>query len=483
MVIAARLFTGGALSSLLIMGLILVPFPTGWEVGTAIVGLQETGFRDVIFLGDCQGYSVTTGTVVIGPRTFLGPGPSECLTGGNSWNIDIDQRYWGRPSLTITTQQPKHTDAGGEPTVHSQPADTRTVTRQRDTWQLDRHIFMFEFQVNTVADVQKKNCFYFEGCNFWHETSAFVPNFDTDALRAGGEQVSLNGLPFDGSSLILFSLNPWQGARTIPENTVMFDQWVGIMQATVFKVENGKVPNAPGSQDFPWAVEKLIAVGGQPNMFTVQGEGLAETQFGTAILDSKIPQSVLIELPYKLTAGAAKESNSFGNFKGIAPINVYAKYVVRVDALLVTGYTPQLDYIDANSNGVRDLGEFTFIDKNNDNRWTLGIDEAVEGTPPQPDSTPTITADDPVSEELPAPPPSGLQTGCPPNCPVTIQPPPDIFFPSCNFFDLECRLANWQKFPFDLGTTFAPPLPFIIIAVAIFAGLTFMGVARGRRGR
>ena len=307
MVIAARLFTGGALSSLLIMGLILVPFPTGWEVGTAIVGLQETGFRDVIFLGDCQGYSVTTGTVVIGPRTFLGPGPSECLTGGSSWNIDLDFKNFYRPSLTITTQQPKHTDAGGEPTSHDQPADTRTVTRQRDTWQLDRHIFMFEFQVNTVADAVATRCvrnaLLQEVCVFDHETSAVIGCFPTLATICG-----INGLPFDGSSLILFSINPWQGARTIPENTILFDQWVGIMQATVFKVENGKVPNAPGSQDFPWAVEKLIAVGGQPNMFTVQGEGLAETQFGTAILDSKIPQSVLIELPYKLTAGAAMKT-------------------------------------------------------------------------------------------------------------------------------------------------------------------------------
>src|SRR3972149_7095375 len=101
MPIAARLFTGGALSSLLIMGLFLVPFPTGWEVGTAIVGLKELGFQDTIITSDCKGHSSSTGEVNIDPRSGL---VSECSLGGNSWNIDIDQRYWGRPSLTITTQ-------------------------------------------------------------------------------------------------------------------------------------------------------------------------------------------------------------------------------------------------------------------------------------------------------------------------------------------------------------------------------------------
>lgn len=501
--VIARLFTGGALSSLLIMGLILIPFPTGWEVGAAIVALKPIDYPNTLFTGDCKARSTETGEIVINLLT-------ECSLGGNSWNIDVDAKETARPSLTITTQQPRHTDAGGEPTPHSQAADTRTVTRQRDTWNLDRHIFMFEFQVNTVADVAKKSCFFVlfggEACNFNHETSAFVPTYVIDPT--GRTRTSNNGLPFDGSSLILFSINPWQGVRTTPENTIMFDQWVGIMQATVFRVENGKVPNAPGSQDFPWAVEKLLPVGGQPNMFSIQGEGLEQTQFGTASLDNRIPRQVIVELPYRLTAGAAKESFFGGGFKGIAPINVFAKYVVRMDVLVVTGYTPQLDYIDSNNNRIKDPGEFTYIDKNNDNLWTVGIDEAVEGTPPSPpppgitivdtksstvkeaDGTATTTtvvkysdgtSTTTINREIAPPPPSDLQTGCPPNCPPTIQPPPDIFFPSCNFFDLECRLANWQKFPFDLGTTFALALPFIAIAVIVLVAIVLIGARR--RGR
>lgn len=486
MVVGARLFSGGLLSSLLIMGLVLVPFPTGWEVGIALVGLKPVDYTNAIITGDCKARNTETGEIVIN-------GFSECNLGGNSWNIDVDAKNSGRPSLLIITQQPRHTDAGGEPSSHDQPADSRIVTRQRDTWYLDRHIFMFEFQVHTVADSVVKKCFYIEGCSFDHETSALVPNFSSDILR-GTVEVSNNGVPFDGSSLILFSINPWQGIRIPAEGTIRFDQWAGIMQATIFRVDKGKVPDAPGSQDFPWAVEKLIAEGGQPNMFKLTGEGLERTDFATASLDNRIPQQVLVELPYKLTAGAAVKRNLFGNYNGLAPINVFAKYVVRMDVLVVTGLTPQLDYIDSNENNVRDTGEFTFIDKNNNDLWDLGIDEAVEGTPPQPASTgPEPCAEGfgraadgncyKVSDELATPPPSGLQTGCPPNCPITIQPPPDIFFPSCNFFDLECRLANWQKFPFDLGTTFALALPIIAIAAIVIIGLTAFGIARGRRGR
>lgn len=481
MVIAARLFTGSLLSSLLIMGLVLVPFPTGWEVGTAIVGLRVANHPQV-FPGDCNGYNPETGEIEITKAQF-----SDCRTGGNSWTIDFDAANSLRPSLLITTQQPRHTDAGNNPTPHDQPADSRTVTRLRDTYYIDRHIFMFEFQVVTVAASVVKKCFYVEGCSFDHETSAFVPNFTSDILR-GTLEVSNNGQPFDGSSLMLFSINPWQGIRVAPENTIRFDQWVGIMQATVFRVEGAKVPNAPGSQDFPWAVENLASEGSQPNMFSIQGEGLGRTDFGTVPLDIRIPSQVLIELPYKLTAGAAMKRNVFGNYNGLAPINVYAKYVVRVDVAVVTGWTPQLDYVDANNNGVLDAGEFAFIDKNNDNRWTVGIDEAVSGTPPAPPPAPapdpqttTTTSDDPVSTDAPSPAPSGLQTGCPPNCPSTIQPPPDIFFPSCNFFDFECRLANWSKFPTDLGLAFGFLLPIIAIVAIAFIAITFFGIAVGRR--
>ena len=481
MPVVGRLFTGGALSSLLIMGLFLVPFPTGWEVGIAVVGLRNS-INGRIYAGDCQAYDAETGQAITTVWGTLLRGATQCRTGANNWDIDIDSRDYGSPTLHIVTQQPRHTDAGGEPTTHDQPADTRTVTRQRDTFYLDRHIFMFEYQVNTVADAIATQCIrnalLQEVCVFDHETSAVIGCFPTLASICGR-----NGSPFDGSSLILFGINPWQSIRQPAEGTVRFDQWVGIMQATVFRVENGKVPDAPGSQDFPWAVEKLLAEGGQPNMFVLNGTGLSSTSFGTAGVDARIPQRVLVELPYKLTAGAAIKTVLGGGVNGLAPINVFAKYVVRMDVLVTTGFTPQLDYIDANNNNVRDQGEFTFIDKNQDNRWTLGIDEAVEGTPPPPDSTPTVTGDDPVSDELPAPPPSGLQTGCPPNCPVTIQPPPDIFFPSCNFFDLECRLSNWQKFPFDLGLGLSLALPFIVIAVAIFAGLAFIGIARRGRGR
>ncbi len=486
MVVQARLFTGVLLSALLSSGLILVPFATGWEVGTAIVGVKELDYTNTIFTSNCKGYDSETEAIISGQSLgYL----AECSTGASTWTIDVDFRNFGRPSLLMTTQQPRHTDAGGEPTTHDQPADTRIVTRQRDTFYLDRHIFMFEFQVHTVADVIQKNCYFIEGCSFDHETSAIVPNFSTDILR-GTVEYSHNGQPFDGSSLILFGINPWQGIRQPPDGTIRFDQWAGIMQATVFWVENGKIPDAPGSQDFPWAVEKLIAEGGQPNMFTLQGDTQSLTSFGTVGVDARIPQRVLIELPYKLTAGAAMKRNAFGNYNGLAPINVFAKYMVRVDVLVTTGWTPQLDYIDANNNGVLDTGEFTFIDKNNDNKWTLSIDEAVSGIPPSPPPAPAIdpattttTMDDPVSKEQPAPAPSGLQTGCPPNCPVTIQPPTDIFFPSCNFFDLECRLANWSKFPFDLGTTFALALPIIAIIAVVFIGLIVLKAAGGKRGR
>jgi len=508
--VGARLFSGILLSALLSTGLFLVPFPSGWEGGIAIVGLTAVDQPNIIYTSNCKGYSSETEEVLITSLT-------ECSTGGNKWTVDIDSKNIGRPTLVIETQQPRHTDAGDNPTDPNNPAASVQVTRGRDTFFIDRHIFMFEFQVKTVADTVATRCvrnaLLQEVCVFDHETSAVIGCFPTLATICGH-----NGAPFNGASLVLFTINPWSGARTYPENTIHFDQWVGVMQATVFKVEAGKVPNAPGSQDFPWAAEGMVDEGAQPNMFYLNGTdggffqiGSVESlvrEFGTVPLDKRIPQQVLIELPYKLTAGAAMKTAAGGGYTGLAPINVFAKYIVRVDAAIVTGWTPQLDYLDANNDGVLNTGEFAFIDKNQDNKWTVGIDEAVQGTPPAPpppdcketsrfsktefDGTMVTTVITTCSDgstkteifrETPSKSPSAPTVFCPPLCPTTIQPPGDIFFPSCNFFDLECRLANWQKFPFDLGLGLSLALPLIIIAAAIFAGLAFIGVARGRRGR
>jgi len=528
--VGARLFTGVLLSALLSTGLFLVPFPTGWEGGIAIVGLTAVDQPNIIYTSNCKGYSSLTEEILIASLT-------ECGTGGNKWTVDIDSKNSGRPTLVIETQQPRHTDAGNNPTDSNIAAASIEVTRGRDTFFIDRHVFMFEFQVKTVADSVISHCFYVEGCSFDHETSAYVPNFTTDPLR-GTVEISRNGAAFNGASLVLFSINPWSGARIYPENTVHFDQWVGIMQATIYKAtpsagkedclscSEGKVPNAPGSGDFPWAVEGMVDEGAQPNIFYLNGieggffqigsiESLVQ-EFGTVPLDRRIPQQVLIELPYKLTAGAAMKKNFFGNYNGLAPINVFAKYIVRVDVAIVTGWTPQLDWLDSNNNGVLDQGEFAFIDKNQNNKWDLGVDEAVQGTPPAPlppdcketsrfsktetigdpstgttETTATtviITCSDGSSKteiyrETVSKPPSSVTVGCPPLCTTTIQPPGDIFFPSCNFLDLECRLNNWRLFPFDLGTSFALLLPLIAIVAIVLIGVTVLGTVRGRRGR
>lgn len=401
----------------------------------------------------------------------------ECSTGASNWRIDVDEQFSGRPSLFIETSPVRHTNFQGVQTDNGLAVESRTVTRQRDTYFLDYHVFLFDFRVRTVADVKATTCIrnflLQEVCVFDHETSATIGCFPTLATICGN-----NGKLFDGSSLVAFFVNPWQGARIAPEDTIRFGQWVGIMQAIIFEAEAGFDTKVP--QDSPGSATAVLAKNAAANMFTVQGEGLPNFQFGTASLDDDIPQLVLVELPYRLLPGADLTVAPGSGFSALVPSNVNVHYIVRMDVLLVTGWQPQLDYIDSNSNGVRDIGEFTFIDRNNDNRWTLGIDEAVEGTPPVPLAEPTTTtADDPTSKEIPV-----IQPEDPPQTGSQLQelgPIPDVTVPApCEFWNISCWFTTAFNFPTvsNIMGLIVAVILLVTIAIAISA---LIGVRR--RGR
>ena len=217
----------------------------------------------------------------------------------------------------------------------------------------------------------------------------------------------------------------------------------------------------------------VLARNAAANMFTLQGQGQPNFQFGTASLDDSIPQIVLVELPYKLLAGADWTASLGGGYSSLVPIDYNVHYIVRMDVLLVTGWQPQLDYIDGNGNGVRDAGEFTFIDKNEDNRWTLGIDEAVEGTPPSVQQATTT----PSSESPPVQPESPPQTG---SQLAELGPIPDFRSPSpCEFWNLSCFFNNAINFP-SISSLFSLLTVLAVIVVLVFGASIFLGRRRGR---
>ena len=467
MAIARVLIPGGIAGTLLVGLLIAVPFASGWEVATSIEALTVNVSPGLTVTGECKIINNETGEEV---QTRFG----ECATGPSNWQIDISDQYWGTPSLFIESTPPKHTDFQGVQTENDKFVEQRTVTRQRDTYYLDYHVFMFEFRVKTEADVRVLECSATgQACIFDQETAYAAGGGDClSDLPGVNVRCGRGGVAFAGSSFIAFYINPWQGARVAPEDTIRFGQWAGVMQAIVFDANAGAVqPAIP--QDVPGLAVNILDDGAAANMFTLQGGGLPRFQFGTATLDDSIPQLVLIELPYKLLPGADITVGALGGVRQIVPADMFVSYKVRVDVLLVTGWQPQLDYIDSNSNGTRDTGEFTFIDKNEDNLWTAGTDEAVEGTPPSAQEATTTQS----SESPPIQPESPPQTGS------RIEPlglPEDFRFPApCEFFNVACWFNTAINFP-SVTSIVGLLTVLAVIVVLIFGASIFLGRRRGR---
>lgn len=451
--------------------MVAIPFASGWEVADSIEALTVNDQPRLSYTSDCKAYDQSGQQV----RPFLGVGPpspsqlplSECSTGASNWRIDVDAQYSGRPSLFIETSPVRHTNFQGIQTDNGLAVESRIVTRQRDTYYLDYHVFMFDFRVRTVADVKAtaciRNALLQEVCVFDHETSAEIGCFPTLATICG-----TNGKLFDGSSFVGFGINPWQGARIAPEGTIRFGQWVGIMQAIIQTAEAGFDTKVP--QDSPGSATAVLATGAAANMFTLAGQDQPKFQFGTASLDDAIPQFILIELPYRLLPGADWTIAPGSGYSSLVPSNVNVHYVVRVDVLLVTGWQPQLDYIDANSNGIQDTGEFTFIDKNNDNRWTLGTDEAVSGTPPSESTTASKEAGLVLPE---SPPQTGSQL-------EELGPIPDLTIPApCEFWNISCFFNTAFNFPTVSSITSLLTV-LAVIVLLVFGASIFLGRRRGR---
>lgn len=444
------------------------------------------------YFNDCKAYDAAGNLLTftgIGPPPPGGEPLKECSTGASNWRIDVDAQYSGRPSLFIETSPVRHTNFQGIQTDNGLAVESRQVTRLRDTYFLDYHVFMFDFRVRTIADVKPVACsevLFIQNCVYDTET-AYKPGSSGECTQASG--CGKGGIPFDGSSLIAFFINPWQGARVPDENTVRFGQWTGIMQAIIFEAEAGFDTKVP--QDAPGFATAVLARNAAANMFAVTGEPQPNFQFGTATLDDDIPQLVLVELPYKLQAGADIETQFGGGLKTVVASNVNVHYIVRMDVLLVTGWQPQLDYIDDNKNGVRDSGEFTFIDRNNDNLWTPSIDEAVEGIPPPPPPTGpepcaegfTRAADGncyQVSKE-------DLTTVQPEDPPQTgselreLGPIPDVTVPApCEFWNISCWFTTAFNFPTVSNIIGLIVAMILLVAIAFGASLLIGARRRGR---
>lgn len=494
MAFARVIIPSATISTILLGFLVAVPFASGWEVYNSIEALTFDTLPGKTVAADCKVYNNEDGTIIQAQLPECAPGPS-------NWRIDTDHQYYGWPSLFLEVSPVKHTNLQGAETDSRQEVQSRQTPIGRDVYYWDYHVFMFTFLVKTEADARVIHDSGFLGTKVYQHETSFTPNGFSQCV-SGSVGCGVGGAEVAGGAFVTFAIKPWQGIREPAEGTIRFGQWAGIMQAIVFEVEAGR--SQPEIQEtVPGYGINVLDRNAAANMFTLQGGGQPNADFSTAALDARIPQAVLIELPFKLFPGAEVRTRLGGGVESLVPTDYFIRYKMRVDVVIVTAWTPQLDFIDDNANGVLDPGEFSYIDENENNQWDLGVDEAVSGTAPTPppptcDLTSDFTIDNPDgtrtrtkkwtctdgstrtetnNETIGSQEDDGLDVGIGIG---DIEDVGDFRSPGrCEFWNLSCLLNNAFNFP-SVGA-YADLFIFIaVIALIVFGASIFLGRRRGR---
>ena len=133
----ARVLIPSGTVALLVGFLVAIPFSTGWEVQNSIQALTLTDRPGLTWASDCNVYRNEDGALV-GRQGLIGPQqvnpPTACATGTSSWQIDVDDRWTGKPSLQMESTPVRHTNFQGIQTDNNMAVESRTVTRLRDTY-------------------------------------------------------------------------------------------------------------------------------------------------------------------------------------------------------------------------------------------------------------------------------------------------------------------------------------------------------------
>jgi len=293
----------------------------GWEIYDQIGALRH---NDIIYSDASQFTS-----------------PKELM--GVYWKVDVDDPYYGVPTIMIEVGDIHHVDFTGQDIPNDQYAKTITVTRGTETYYLDYHIYLYTITIRTIADKST-------GPPWLHETS--WPHEWDNGIIHGGDRI---GEKFAGGVYTKFVISPWKGGtyRTAPENYVLYNCWAGVMNTYVLKKEMGQIANQWGETPDPDSVAPMFVKGGLDDGNQVpmlEDDGTFGTPAPTVNWDPSLSPDVRIEstvvhyLPIEMLPGCKLSRNIMGSVIDIAPADVFVMYNLRVDVLQIHGFTLETAY-------------------------------------------------------------------------------------------------------------------------------------------
>jgi hypothetical protein len=267
---------------------------------------------------------------------------------GVYWKVDVDDPYYGVPTIMVELGDIHHVDFTGREIPSDQVAATMTVTRGNNTFYLDYHIYTYTVTIRTIAD-KKLRFTDMLGENWWsHETMWPYEGWGT----FGGFGGTYVGQHFTGGVYTKFVINPWKGVsyHTPPNSSYVLDQcWAGVMNTYILKKQQGQVANQWGQMPPPSSANFFIGggldEGNQVPMFEDDGtfaDPAPSVNWGSDVTpDVRIESTVVHYLPVDLGVGASCQHDWDGDVTDISPLDVAVMYTLRVDVLQTHEFTLQ----------------------------------------------------------------------------------------------------------------------------------------------
>jgi len=297
----------------------------GWEIYDQIGALR---FNDAI---------LTKASDFTSPKELMGV----------YWKVDVDDPYYGVPTIMVEVGDIHHVDFSGKDIPNEDYAKTITVTRGNATYYLDYHIYLYTVTIRTIADKVQ----YVGGSGvvpkFKHETSFPYEGWNGPFGGVGSTYV---GQKFAGGVYTKFVISPWKGVsyRDAPKNYTLYNCWAGVMNTYVLEKDMGQTANQWGELPDPDPQAQMFVKGGldQGNQVPMlEDDGTFGTPSPTVNWDPSLTPDVRIEstvvhyLPVEMSAGAKLHLDWLGIMDNMYPCDVYVMYTLRVDVLQVHGFT------------------------------------------------------------------------------------------------------------------------------------------------
>jgi hypothetical protein len=292
---------------------------SGWEIYNQIGALE---YRDQIYNEAGQ---FTT------PRELKGV----------YWKVDLDEEYYGVPTMMVEVGDIRHVDFTGKDIPSSEYAKTITCTRGNLTYYLDYHIYLYTVTIRTVADKRQYAGGGIYVPKFEHETSFPYEGWNGIFGGVGSTRV---GKKFGGGVYTKFVISPWKGGtyRDAPANYTLYNCWAGVMNTYVLKKEQGQIANQWGElpdpdPQAPMFVKAGLDDGNQVPMFeddgTFQHPAPTVNWDPTLTPDVRINSTVVHYLPVEMQPGAKLHLDWTGMMDNMYPCDVYIMYTLRIDVL------------------------------------------------------------------------------------------------------------------------------------------------------